>query len=154
MARPDLAQSVKGMPTTAEKIRALAARGLPRAEIARALGIRYQHVRNVLMREEARAAKLEEAARSSDASTTSGKIRIGADGRAAVPATFTAALGLKPGDLLFVRLSDGEIQLLTRKAITRRVQAAVREFVPEGVSLVDELIEDRRREVEAEAENG
>jgi hypothetical protein len=55
---------------------------------------------------------------------------------------------------LFVRIDDGEIHLLTRKAVTRRVQALAREFVPEGVSLVDELLEDRRREVEAESQRG
>ena len=34
--------------TVADKIRALAAAGVPRADIARFLGKRYQHVRNVL----------------------------------------------------------------------------------------------------------
>src|SRR6516225_8647367 len=34
--------------TVADKIRALAAEGVPRADIARFLGKRYQHVRNVL----------------------------------------------------------------------------------------------------------
>ncbi len=55
--------------------------------------------------------------------------------------------------MLFARVRDDEIHLLTRTAVTRRVQALVRQFVPEGVSLVDELIEDRRREVEAEREH-
>ena len=80
------------------------------------------------------------------------KIRVGADGSIVVPATLSEALGLKEGDVLFARIDDGEIHLLTRKAVTRRVQALVRGFVPEGVNLVDELIEDRRREVEAERE--
>jgi hypothetical protein len=35
-----------------------------------------------------------------------------------------------------------------------RAQALVRQFVPEGVSLVDELLEDRRREVEQERQDG
>jgi bifunctional DNA-binding transcriptional regulator/antitoxin component of YhaV-PrlF toxin-antitoxin module len=64
------------------------------------------------------------------------------------------ALGLKEGDVLFARVENGEIHLLTPTATARRAQAIVREFVPEGVSLVDELIEDRRREVEAEKEEG
>src|SRR5271170_5269077 len=34
--------------TVADKIRALSAAGVPRADIARFLGKRYQHVRNVL----------------------------------------------------------------------------------------------------------
>jgi hypothetical protein len=45
---------------------------------------------------------------------------------------------------------DGQVLLLTREAVTRRVQALAREFVPDGVRLVDELLADRRREVEAD----
>jgi bifunctional DNA-binding transcriptional regulator/antitoxin component of YhaV-PrlF toxin-antitoxin module len=89
---------------------------------------------------------------SSDQTPT--KIRVGPDRSLVVPATLSEALGLKEGDVLYARVEDGEIRLLTREAVTRRVQALVREFVPEGVSLVDELIEDRRREVEAEREGG
>ena len=82
------------------------------------------------------------------------KIRVGPDRSLVVPAALIEALGLREGDILFARVEDDKIQLLTRNAVTRRVQALVREFVPEGVSLVDELIEDRRREVEAEREEG
>jgi bifunctional DNA-binding transcriptional regulator/antitoxin component of YhaV-PrlF toxin-antitoxin module len=78
------------------------------------------------------------------------KIRVGADGSIVVPAALSEALGLKEGNVVFARVQGGEIHLLTRQAVTHRVQALVRDFVPEGVSLVDELLEDRRREVEAE----
>lgn len=40
---------VADLPTKSAKIRALAAAGLSRSEIAKGLGIRYQHVRNVLI---------------------------------------------------------------------------------------------------------
>jgi hypothetical protein len=56
------------------------------------------------------------------------------------------ALGLKAGDPLFALCENGEIRLLTRASSARRAQAMVRQFVPEGVSLVDELLADRRRE--------
>lgn len=36
----------------------------------------------------------------------------------------------------------------------KRAQAIIRQFVPEGVSLVDELIEERRREAERELSDG
>ncbi|HXQ46159.1 MAG TPA: hypothetical protein VN806_06050, partial [Caulobacteraceae bacterium] len=46
---PDkMAEIVGPYATTSDRIRALAAAGAPRAEIARFLGKRYQHVRNVL----------------------------------------------------------------------------------------------------------
>lgn len=41
---------VRGLTTTAAKIRALANAGYDRTEISQVLGIRYQHVRNVLLR--------------------------------------------------------------------------------------------------------
>jgi hypothetical protein len=150
MASGQVARAVRGLNTTAAKIRALAAQGRSRADIARALNIRYQHVRNVLIRDEAKA----RAAGASETAMVPGKITVAVDGSVVVPATAINALSLKQGDPLFVRIADGEIHLLTRRAVTRRVQSLVREFVPEGVSLVDELIEDRRREVEAEARNG
>jgi hypothetical protein len=147
MASGDALRAVRKEISTAAKIRMLAAQGRSRADIARALGIRYQHVRNVLMRDEAKA---KAAAESSEPATMPGKIRVGPDGSLVIPANVIGAAA-KPGEALFVRIHDGEVLLLTREAVTRRVQALAREFVPEGVSLVDELLEDRRREVEAES---
>ena len=54
--------------------------------------------------------------------------------------------------MLFARLEGGEIKLLTPKAAMLRAQALVRQFVPDDVSLVDELIADRRREAAREME--
>jgi len=152
MTRRDLASAVRELPTTAAKIRALAAEGQSRADIARALGIRYQHVRNVLMREEEK--KKTAAGTMPAGAAMPGKIPVAPDGSVVLPAVITEALALKGGDVLFVRIHDGEIHLLTRKAVTHRVQALAREFVPQGISLVDELLEDRRREVEAESKHG
>jgi bifunctional DNA-binding transcriptional regulator/antitoxin component of YhaV-PrlF toxin-antitoxin module len=157
MSHSNLAHSVKGLPTTAAKIRALAGQGYARADIARALGIRYQQVRNVLVRAEVKAAavaQVGEATGSPNSESKRAKIRVGSDRQVVLPLALSDALGLKAGDALFARVSEGEILLLTREAVTRRVQALAREFVPEGVSLVDELLEDRRREVEAESQHG
>lgn len=132
--------------STAAKIRALAAKGRSRADIARALGVRYQQVRNVLVRDEAKA----RAMTVSDPAAIPGKVSVGTDGCVVIPASVIRALSLKPADSLFVRIQGEEIQLLTKAAVSRRVQRLVREFVPEGTSLVDELLQDRRREVEAE----
>ena len=44
------AELVKDLQTTSDKIRALAHAGYDRAQIAKYLDIRYQHVRNVLLR--------------------------------------------------------------------------------------------------------
>ena len=154
---PDLRRTVDHLASTADKVRALAARGVARAEIARVLGIRYQQVRNVLERDrirEAKATGMSEPPQPAllDDNTPSAKVRLGPDGRVVIPAAMREALGLKEGDVLFARLEGGEIKLLTPQAAMRRAQAIVRQFVPEGVSLVDELIADRRREAAREME--
>ena len=43
------ASKLDGLPTKSAKIRYLDQQGLTRSEIAKLLGIRYQHVRNVLI---------------------------------------------------------------------------------------------------------
>jgi hypothetical protein len=48
--RPPAAEIIKGLTTTADKIRALAQADYDRTEISKFLGIRYQHVRNVMLR--------------------------------------------------------------------------------------------------------
>ena len=63
-----------------------------------------------------------------------------------VPSAFRKALGLKPGDPVIVVLDDEEVRLLTPRRAIRRAQEIVRKYVPEGQSLVDELIEERREE--------
>ena len=70
----------------------------------------------------------------------------GKDGSVVVPSAFRGALGLKPGDPVIVVLDDEEVQLLTPQRAIRRAQEIVRQYVPEGQSLVDELIEERRGE--------
>jgi hypothetical protein len=48
--RPPADEIMNGLTTTADKIRALALANYDRTEISKILGIRYQHVRNVMLR--------------------------------------------------------------------------------------------------------
>jgi AbrB family looped-hinge helix DNA binding protein len=145
----------QGLASKSAKMRALANAGYKRKAIADFLGTRYQFVRNVLLQDEARQAKTA-AQRTAGGETklAPATLRLGPDGRIVIPAAFREALGLSDGDTLIASIDDGELNLLTRRAAVRRAQAIVRQFVPEGVSLVDELIEDRHREVEREQKNG
>jgi len=149
--RQRMRQLTQGLPSKSEKMRVLAKAGYKRKAIADFLGTRYQFVRNVLVQDEARNAK--KATASGEAKLAPMKLRMGPDGRVVIPAAFREALGLSEGDTLIASIDDGELNLLTRRAAVRRAQAIVRQFVPEGVSLVDELIEDRRREVEREQQD-
>ena|SRR5215207_7583753 len=147
----------RGLTTKSAKMRALAKAGYARSEIARFLGTRYQFVHNVLVQAEVRQVHSAEGATPhtpAAGNNASTRVRLGPEGRVVIPAAFRESLGLKEGDVLFARLEDGEIVLLTPEAAMRRAQAIVRQFVPEGVSLVDELIEERRREAKREVEGG
>lgn len=77
-------------------------------------------------------------------------VKLGSNGRFVIPAEYRKALGAQEGDELILRLEDGELRLSTRQAAYRRAQALVRRYVPEGVSLSDELIEARREEAAQE----
>ena len=64
-------------------------------------------------------------------------------GRVVIPADIRRALGIKDGDTVLFEQLDGEARITTREAQLRMAQALVRRYVPEGVSLADELIADR-----------
>jgi hypothetical protein len=146
--------------TKSEKIRTLGAAGYTRRQIADFLGIRYQHVRNVLVDEErkqrsgfseGRRPEVPSRPAPTSAPPHPGKVLLREDGSIMVPPSVLTAAGYKLGDTLFVRAEgEGEIHLLSSKAAIRRAQELVREFVRENVSLVDELLKDRRREAENE----
>lgn len=158
---PDMARLTVGLLTKSAKIRTLGKAGFSRSEIANFLQIRYQHVRNVLVEDERlrerqspvpEAAGMAESGRSfghdePPSGTSARRVTVGANGSVTLPGDIFRAAGVRPGDALLVRFEDEEIKLVTPEATMRKVQAAVRQHVPEGVSLVNELLKERRREV-------
>ena len=81
-------------------------------------------------------------------------LQLGPGGRVVIPAVFRKAMHVKEGDRLMARVVDGELRLITPKMGVRLAQKIVRETIPDGPSLVDTLIEQRRREVEDEFGDG
>lgn len=69
-------------------------------------------------------------------------------GRIVIPAAFRHALGIKPGDEVVLTLSEGEVHVSTRALARRRAREYVQSLVPKGVSLVNELIKERRESVD------
>jgi AbrB family looped-hinge helix DNA binding protein len=82
------------------------------------------------------------------------KLKIGPGGRVVIPAAMREKLGVNEGDMVMASVEDGEMRLISLMESVRRAQAMVRKVVPAGVSLVDELLEDRRQEVLNERKRG
>jgi bifunctional DNA-binding transcriptional regulator/antitoxin component of YhaV-PrlF toxin-antitoxin module len=77
-------------------------------------------------------------------------VRIEAGGRLTIPRALLEDLDLSEGDPVVLEVEEGELRLLSQKRVIAEIQALVRQYVPEGVSLTDELIAERRREAELE----
>ena len=142
----------EGLPTTSAKIRALAAAGYKRADIARFLNKRYQHVRNVLVQgpPKSELAQGPSAKPGEPGGVESRKLHIAVDGRIVIPAEMRSAMLIDESGYLTVRVAEGELRAIAPKAALYKLQRMVREKVPEGLSLVDELIAERRAEARGE----
>ncbi len=78
------------------------------------------------------------------------RIQIGAGGRIVIPAEVRNAMNVNDGDTLSARVEDGALILMSPDTAIRKAQELVRRYIPEGVSLVDELIAERRAEAARE----
>jgi AbrB family looped-hinge helix DNA binding protein len=74
------------------------------------------------------------------------KTRVTQGGRIVIPADMRRRLGIEIGEEVNIALDGESVRVLTQKESIKQAQALVRKFVPDGISLVDELIADRRRE--------
>jgi hypothetical protein len=160
----DAASIVASGMTVSDKIRALSRMGHTRADIARMLGKRYQHVRNVLEADERLAAAnvtgvaepaaaFASAQPSGDPGQAGGgwlRLEIGEDGAVRLPTDVMAALDVRPNGIAMAQWKDGALRIVRVSEWVADVQAWVASIVRPGVSLVDELIAERRREFEKE----
>ena len=143
--------------SVSDKIRALNEIGYPRADIARLLGKRYQHVRNVLEADKLlRPAKAVSPAQGEEAYPQVGEVgraysgiyrlALDAEGRVALPPEVLAVLGGRSG-VLIAQLEDDRLVILSARAAARRAQDIVmRHSLDPGRVLSEELIAERRAE--------
>jgi len=69
-------------------------------------------------------------------------------GRVVVPAEYRKALRISPGsEVVLVWEGDG-VRITTHELEVKRAQAMVKQYLRAGVSLVDDLEAERRREIE------
>jgi hypothetical protein len=155
----------KDLPTKSAKIRALSASGYKRQEIADFLGIRYQHVRNVLLQPLAQRAgsaepaehpgvKEEAPAPTADGGEasrpTSGNLLIERDGRVSLPSALRHDFGWKPGRRVFWVREHGTIRLFSEEAALQFAQALVARHAGSGGNVVDDFLKERRDEARRE----
>lgn len=74
------------------------------------------------------------------------KTRVAEGDRVALPPEYLRALGVQVGDEVILRLEGGEVRIFTPHQAIRRAQELVRRYIPQGRSVSDELIAERRLE--------
>jgi len=169
-----MAELIEPYTTVSDRIRALDAAGVQRAEIAKFLGKRYQHVRNVLegdaqsggytlgradlsgVRETAQPFERpdDEAAFIERRSPGAFWLRVRPDGSVLLPAEVAEALDAAPGQRVFARLEAGELKLVSAEAAMQQARDLVRRYVPADVDLVGDLLTGRRAETADEQSDG
>ncbi|MGH9599182.1 MAG: AbrB/MazE/SpoVT family DNA-binding domain-containing protein [Terracidiphilus sp.] len=80
------------------------------------------------------------------------KARLNENGRIVIPAAIRQAMDLRPGDTLMLSVEGDVLKIESHRSRIRRVQESMRQLIPPGRILSDELIADRREEARREME--
>ena len=168
-----MAEVVRPFASVADKIRALDRAGVARADIARFLGKRYQHVRNVLVdpgpavtrpgdasapRTPYTVGRIEFSGVEEEASpplvddraTAMFRLPFDQNGAVRLPPIIEQALGFYRGGVIIAELQGDRLVLLSSRAALKRARDMLGDLARNGPSMADELIADRRREAAME----
>lgn len=74
-------------------------------------------------------------------------VQVAENGRMNLPADVRRALGLNGAGRIILTQDENGVMLTTADHALRRIRALAAPFKPEGHSVVDELLSDRREEV-------
>lgn len=73
------------------------------------------------------------------------RMRVSENGRVVIPASFRKALGIEIGDEVVLQLHHDELRITTQEKRIERAQQRARKYLKKGVSLVDDLLAERRK---------
>ncbi len=73
-------------------------------------------------------------------------VEIGADGHLVIPANISKEAGIESSQPYVIRVEGNSLVIEHQQKNLDRIRAIVRRYVPEGISLSEELIADRRQE--------
>ena len=85
------------------------------------------------------------------AQTLGARVRVGRQGRLVIPSAIRRSLGFKPGDTLLLRVQGESLVLEKRETVLARVKGWF-DQVPAEVGLVEQLLAERRAEMEQESQ--
>ncbi|CAK0758843.1 AbrB/MazE/SpoVT family DNA-binding domain-containing protein [Azospirillaceae bacterium] len=77
-------------------------------------------------------------------------ITMAENGRLIIPAGMRAEIGLPEGGKMVARVENGTVILEPFEDAVRRARDLVRRYVPQGISLTDELVAERHAATERE----
>jgi bifunctional DNA-binding transcriptional regulator/antitoxin component of YhaV-PrlF toxin-antitoxin module len=78
------------------------------------------------------------------------KATISDDGKLTIPSEYLQVLGIKIGDEVILRLEAEGVRIIIPRVAISRAQALVRQYIPAGRLLSEELIQQRREESQHE----
>lgn len=76
------------------------------------------------------------------------RTKLAEGGRIVIPAEYRQAMGLKVGDDVILQLEGEDLRIFTLSQAIKRSQELVSRYIPQDRSLADELVAERRKEVE------
>ena len=78
------------------------------------------------------------------------RVQIRSGGRFVLPSKLRKELQIKAGDEIILRLENGSIRLVPLHQAVIIAQQTVKKYVPQGTSLVEDLIQARKEEATRE----
>lgn len=72
--------------------------------------------------------------------------KVAEDGSITIPADYLQSLRLHIGDEIIIRLEDDGLHIFTPQQTIKHAQELVKQYIPRDISLVDELLKERRLE--------
>lgn len=152
LTNDEMDEITRDLGTKSEKIRTLGRAGVRPADIARFLGIRYQHAYNVLRDANLGTTRHGTGEPAAAESAGPAKAVLDESGCIRIPDDVLRAWSAKPGDELIIRVEGDELRVLTRRAGLALARDIARKYIAPGDNLADELVGERR--LEAAHEDG
>ena len=82
--------------------------------------------------------------------STEARTRVNENGRVVIPSSFRKALGIEIGDEVVLRIEGDELRITTQQRRIQRAQRRARQYLKKGISLVNELLAERREAAKRE----